>query len=71
MTTQRYWKIKYRLLGSAEAHVLYTINSLSGAKLAQENLLTEPNVTDAWIDEVDFQCRPLRRESNEQNPAMV
>ena len=51
--------------------MLYTINSLSGAKLAQEQLLTEPNVTDAWIDEVDFQCRPLRRESNEQNPAMV
>jgi len=66
MTTQRYYAVRYREVGSLETHMLYTINSLSGAKLAQENLLTEPNVTDAWIDEVDFQCRPLRRESNDR-----
>lgn len=62
----RYYKIKYRLLGSLEAHVLYTINSLNGAKDAQENLLTEPHVTDAWIEEVDFRCRPLKQEKTNE-----
>lgn len=66
MTTQRYWKIKYRLLGSAEAHVLYTINSLEGAKFAQEQLHNDLEVSHAWIEEVDYLCRPLRRETNDR-----